>query len=64
MPFPPITREAERLAGIERVKRWLEERDRRLEAEREQAALEATPEWRAREAARRTQDAAEYLGGA
>lgn len=64
MPFSPVTREAERLAGIELVKRWLVERDRRLEAEREQAALEATPEWKAREAVRRAQDNAEYLGGA
>lgn len=63
MSFTPISEEA-RLEGIARVKRWLEERDRRLAAAAERAALEASPEWRAREAVRQRQDESEYLGGA
>jgi hypothetical protein len=60
MAFPPITREAERLAGIDCVKRWLEERDRRRAEEAERRARESTREWKIRH----EQDRTEEYGGA
>lgn len=58
--FRPIP-ESERLEGIDRVKRWLEERDRRNAEERARQALESTHEWKAR---RRQDELAELHGGA